>query len=199
MLMETTFTDDMNLNEMRDQIKLLRAKLDKETIVNEALVRKVLRGKVQKLERQRRMSLVMGLLWLPFTIAMCRMLIGMSWALCAVTLAYGLFAAGFTLWTHRGVNSQAAINGNLLTMVESVTRMRRLGCRWLWFSVPFLALWLTWFFYELTMMVESDAVRGTIAGGIVGAIVGLAIGLYKYREFRRTTQEILTQIEEMRQ
>ena len=54
-------------------------------------------------------------------------------------------------------------------------------------------------FYELTMMVESDAVRGTIAGGIVGAIAGLAIGLYKYREFRRTTQEILTQIEEMRQ
>ena len=52
--MENSINDNMDFNEMKEQIKLLREKLNKETIVNEALVRNILHNKVQKLERQLR-------------------------------------------------------------------------------------------------------------------------------------------------
>ena len=91
--MENSINDNMDFNEMKEQIKLLREKLNKETIVNEALVRNILHNKVQKLERQRRTTLIMGLLWLPVSIVMCRMLLEISWAFCIVTLVYGIIAA----------------------------------------------------------------------------------------------------------
>ena len=197
--MENSINDNMDFNEMKEQIKLLREKLNKETIVNEALVRNILHNKVQKLERQRRTTLIMGLLWLPVSIVMCRMLLEISWAFCIVTLVYGIIAAIFTFWTHRGVNSYAASNGNLLTMAENVTRMRTLGSRWLYGSIPFLICWLTWFYFEISSVINQSEAEGVLIGGIIGALIGVSIGTYKYREFRRTTKEILNQINELKE
>ena len=84
-------------------------------------------------------------------------------------------------------------------MAENVTRMRTLGSRWLYGSIPFLICWLTWFYFELSSVINQSEAEGVLIGGIIGAIRGVSIGTYKYREFRRTTKEILNQIYELKE
>ena len=53
--------DTIELNEMKEQISLLRRKLEKETIVNEKLIRASMRDKLKALKRRSYIECVVGI------------------------------------------------------------------------------------------------------------------------------------------
>ncbi|MBQ2414042.1 MAG: hypothetical protein II315_03865, partial [Rikenellaceae bacterium] len=55
------------LEQMRDQIAILRRKLDKETIINERLLRRAMHDKVRGITRDNRAMIIVGTLSIPYT------------------------------------------------------------------------------------------------------------------------------------
>ena len=86
--------------------------------------------------------------------------------------------------------------GNLLDVRKKVLRIKQAYKDWLKFSIPILAIWLVWFWYEsfqLPDIPKESIFIGIIFGGIIGGILGTV----QYKKMQRSADEILEQIEEM--
>lgn len=73
-----------------------------------------------------------------------------------------------------------------------------MNARWLCFSIPFLLLWLSGFYYLLTKDVNlpQDAMQGPIFGTLIRLLAGAALRTIMYLKQQRRAQDILDQIDE---
>jgi hypothetical protein len=189
---------DINIEEfetMKKQLEVLKDKLDKETIINEQLMRKAMKEKVSKLHKDAIIIACVALFGIPYC----------TWAFSfmhlpelfiVVTDIFFAIAIVYTYITHKGLKANDLLDGNLIEVSHKIIKMRRLESLWLRFSIPFITIWFAWFIYEVIKQTEDEAISMAI-GGVVGGIIGGAIGVSKYRKSRKKSQEILLQIEEL--
>ena len=79
------FMDSRELMEMKEQLSILTKKLEKETLVNEKLMRRATKEKISKMQRR---ALIKGIglgLCIPYVIGVCH-LVGLSLWLCGFTI-----------------------------------------------------------------------------------------------------------------
>ncbi len=180
---------------MKKQLEVLKDKLDKETIINEQLMRKAMKEKVSKLHKDAIIIACVALFGIPYC----------TWAFSfmhlpelfiVVTDIFFAIAIVYTYITHKGLKANDLLDGNLIEVSHKIIKMRRLESLWLRFSIPFITIWFAWFIYEVIKQTEDEAISMAI-GGVVGGIIGGAIGVSKYRKSRKKSQEILLQIEEL--
>ena len=189
------YMDSRELMEMKEQLSILTKKLEKETIVNEKLMRRATKEKISKMQRR---ALIKGIfigLCIPYTIGVFQF-IGLSFWLCGFTVLILLIALYCDYRIHRNIHSDEAMYGNLLDVRKKVLRIKQAYKDWLKFSIPILAIWLVWFWYEsfqLPDIPKESILIGTISGGIIGGILGTV----QYKKMQRSADEILEQIEEM--
>lgn len=189
------YMDSRELMEMKEQLSILTKKLEKETIVNGRLMRRATKEKISKMQRR---ALIKGIfigLCVPYTIGVFHF-IGLSLWLCGFTVLILLIALYCDYRIHRNIRSDEAMYGNLLDVRKKVLRIKQAYKDWLKFSIPILAIWLVWFWYEsfqLPDIPKESIFIGTISGGIIGGI----IGTMQYKKMQRSADEILEQIEEM--
>ena len=189
------YMDSRELMEMKEQLSILTKKLEKETIVNERLMRRATKEKISKMQRR---ALIKGIfigLCIPYTIGVFHF-IGLSLWLCGFTVLILLIALYCDYRIHRNFRSDEAMYGNLLDVRKKVLRIKQAYKDWLKFSIPILAIWLVWFWYEsfqLPDIPKESFYIGSILGGIIGGI----IGTMQYKKMQRSADEILEQIEEM--
>ena len=189
------YMDSRELMEMKEQLAILTKKLEKETIVNDRLMRRATKEKISKMQRR---ALIKGIfigLCIPYVIGVCH-LVGLSLWLCGFTVLILLIALYYDYRIHRNIHSDEAMYGNLLDVRKKVLRIKQAYKDWLKFSIPILILWLVWFWYEsfqLPDIPKESILIGTISGGIIGGILGTV----QYKKMQRSADEILEQIEEM--
>ena len=189
------YMDSRELMEMKEQLSILTKRLEKETIVNDRLMRRATKEKISKMQRR---ALIKGIfigLCIPYVIGVCH-LVGLSLWLCGFTVLILLIALYCDYRIHRNIHSDEAMYGNLLDVRKKVLRIKQAYKDWLKFSIPILALWLVWFWYEtfqLPDIPKESILIGTIFGGIIGGILGTV----QYKKMQRSADEILEQIEEM--
>ena len=189
------YMDSRELMEMKEQLSILTKKLEKETIVNDRLMRRATKEKISKMQRR---SLIKGIfigLCIPYVIGVFHF-IGLSFWLCGFTVLILLIALYCDYRIHRNIHSDEAMYGNLLDVRKKVLRIKQAYKDWLKFSIPILAIWLVWFWYEsfqLPDIPKESFYIGSILGGIIGGI----IGTMQYKKMQRSADEILEQIEEM--
>ena len=189
------YMDSRELMEMKEQLSILTKKLEKETIVNEKLMRRATKEKISKMQRR---ALIKGIglgLCIPYVIGICH-LVGLSLWLCGFTVLMLLIALYTDYRIHRNFHSDEAMYGNLLDVRKKVLRIKQAYKDWLKFSIPILIIWLIYFLYESFQLPDIPK-ESIFIGSIFGGSIGGFIGFLQYKKMQRSADEILEQIEEM--
>ena len=189
------YMDSRELMEMKEQLSILTQKLEKETIVNDRLMRRATKEKISKMQLR---ALIKGIfigLCIPYNIVLCHFF-GLSLWLCGFTVLILLIALYCDYRIHRNIHSDEAMYGNLLDVRKKILRIKQAYKDWLKFSIPILAIWLVCFWYE-TFQLPDIPKESFYIGSILGGIIGGIIGTVQYKKMQRSADEILEQIEEM--
>lgn len=189
---------EQNFDEMRNQIAILKGKLDKQEIVNDHLMRETMKMKVGKISISTYRSLACAVLCLvmypilgytgvfsiPLVIFTCVMM-----AFCVVA----------SLWTYLPVMNTNLMSADLATVAGVMARFKRLSELWLHFVTPsLLAIWLPWTCYDYTSQMGVDGMNRIYlcVPLLVGSAVGSVIGYIWHRKAVNAAQDIIRQIEE---
>ena len=206
--METTNSnfngfDEMNeLEDLRQQIKALKEKVDQQGRLNEELVKKAIQGKMKGLQRTLlRYYLVLGI-FVPFILWN---FIKSGFTPLFIIFTFLIFAGSFTAdYLINRINIRQ-MTDDLMETAHKLMEMKKNRKTQLTVGLCGLAIWIPWYFYEIyksAQPVVGEADMGAFMtmvaiGMFVGCAIGGAIGLYFYRKLQRTNDEMLNQINEL--
>ena len=189
--METT---DNTLNEMQQQMQLLKDKLSKQTIVNEQMMRNAFGKGIKDLRSNysvKTIAAIAGMLGCPSFYNL-----GCSLYFVIFGELMMLIALVATLYANRLI---PRMDDDLLTAAGNLTRFRKINAEWIKYGIPTMVVWLGWLIVELFSVEEftTGQAYAMIGGIAVGLTVGMCIGLRIRREIMRGVDELMAQIKEM--
>jgi hypothetical protein len=185
------------LEEMRQQMAILKNKLESQTIVNDRMLRRAMKDSLNWINRTYIWQIVITLfVALPYCWWSLRF-IGTSVEFTVVTMLFLLYAVCYTVWTGLPLRDKLLMQGELLQVSEIVARAKKRDGDWLLQGIPFLLIWVGWFAYE--MYNKHGYHHQLLISCIIGALIGGAIGLSIHLKTQRKYREILERIEEMRE
>lgn len=188
----------MNFDEMRDQITLLKQKLDRQEIVNDSLLREAMRGKMGAINWTKYKSYICVALCIIFYPVM-------SWAgvfsnaFVFATCAMMLFCAYGTYYVHRPVDRMDLMTDDLATVAKVMAKFRKQYNQWLFYVTPALLIpWLSWALYEYAWKNAPDGVSHWMLALpiLIGAAIGGLIGYHWHCKAVDAADNIIKQIEE---
>lgn len=183
---------NFELEEMRQQIQLLKDKLDKESLVNEKMITRSVMDKLAGINRKNRILYALT----PLALIYCNLFftrLDYSWMFCVVTSLFLIVACLYHFFSHKGVDIKEISTGNLMDVSKALIRMNRLGIRWLCLALPFALLWLAWFVIESYPKEYGESI---CTGCLVGFAAGAVFGLKHLKDERRKAKEAIREIEE---
>lgn len=186
------------LDDMRLQFGQLKEMLKEQTILNDKMMRKAMKGDYSKVRADLVFSIVFELLAIPLQVFLMPWL-GLPLWFTLVTVAF-LFSALFaSVYSLRKYASDDIMTGNLTGVAAKIVRYKRFGIYWFFYAMPFLVFWLCFFFYFITKGQDSEFVEGVVWGGIIGGSIGLTLGFVNYAQNLRRMNRILQQIREVKE
>lgn len=185
------------LEQMREQIALLRRKLDKESIINEQLLRRTMHDKVRGLRRDNLTMIIIGTLAIPYTAIVFNYL-GMSLSFSIATCILLVVSILATWWGQRDLHADELLYGDVVSAGKKMLRFKQMNDRWLWFAIPLLLAWLAWLVWEAYQQIGGTPLfNGFVTGAIVGIFIGGIIGGVYRSRMKRRVREVLAHIEEL--
>lgn len=188
------------LHEMRQQMSLLKDKLNRQQIVNEQLVRTVVRGKINNLSRMRRSKrfwLVSCIFFVPVLLVQA---VGLPVWFAVVTDLFFIFSLFYHEYYMEGIDDCDLSASGLLQVSQKAVRLKRQTRRWLWIGIPLLMLWMATFMYLVNnytwFLIEENEMA---IGLIIGLVVGSLLGYMMYRKQQRMVDDLQGAIEDMQQ
>lgn len=174
-----------DFEDMRQQIGLLKSKLDGQRIVNEDIIRHVVQQKMHQVNRIGWGIVAIGLLEIPLVLWVFRSLCGFSWLFCIVTALYVLATVLFQLKLNMDVQRQIRPDADLLAVGQRLVQLKRLNIKQLYVAMPFSVLWTCYFLWEAYQKQHIGPLGFEVIACIVlfGVAVGLVVGLITF--FRR--------------
>lgn len=164
--------------EFREQMGLLKNKLNKHEIVSEESIQSVTHGYLCKINRDGIMYTVLGLFAVPFC---CWVLYDKGFCL-DFTIGTGILLAASlvaTVLLHKMICTIDVTKGHLLEVAKTVTRFRMLYNYFIIASFPVLAVWMYYFLRCAKLVYTAPGAYERIFKlAIVAALVGTVIGLY---------------------
>ena len=190
--------EELNFDEMRDQITLLKQKLDRQEIVNDSLLREAMRGKMGAINWTKYKSYICVALCIIFYPVM-------SWAgvfsnaFVFATCAMMLFCAYGTYYVHRPVDRMDLMTDDLATVAKVMAKFRKQYNQWLFYVTPALLIpWLSWALYEYAWKNAPDGMSHWMLALpiLIGAAIGGLIGYHWHCKAVDAADNIIKQIEE---
>lgn len=188
----------MNFEEMRNQIAILRRKLDKQEIVNDRMIRSAMQTKVNKINNNEFRVIALSIFCIVLYPAI-RDMLHISWALVIATIAMMVLTATATIYMHRPLHKADLMSDNLATVSSIMARFKAQYDQWLHYVCPtIITPWLAWFCYEYTeAMGFTGTVRWCCVGFLLGCgLIGFIIGYSMHRRTVNLAEEVMRQIEE---
>lgn len=197
--METKHTE---FEEMRQQLDILKNKLDNQTLVNDKLIRQSMLNKMSFMKKYTWVSFLM----LPYTYYFyykVRDMFYISWWFYGFTLIFLTLSVCFDAYINH-VNKKDFLNGDLIAASLQMQRMKKLRKKSLLYGLPLMPIWVSWLFIELyngssaaNGGANTSLFYGAMVGSGVGVIVGVAIGIWLYLRMQRINSDIISQIDEL--
>ena len=201
----------MELEQMREQMQVLRNKLDTQEIVNDKLVKNSIKSKMSWIKK----FVYFEFLLIPFTALMMYVLkeiFNLSWftyafivVLCAIDAVcdYRINVASLDL--------EKVEKHNLSDTLQKLIAMKQMRAKsffiMMLLSIP-LFIWASiemWqnistgtitFIDDVPANIVCAGAYGGLVGGIIGFFVGIYISIRIYRKMQATNDEIIAQLEE---
>ena len=187
---DTTFT------EMQRQMQQLRDKLEDQKIVNERILRNSCRQTVSRLKIKSNVPIIAGvaaLLSLP-----AFHYLGFSDFFIIFTAVMMLVCIAATVITNRHI---PRIDRDLVTATEELTKFRKINAEWIKFGLPMLAVWLGVLVWDVLKNLEMGKAESyAFLGGVtVGVVAGAVIGLKLRRDILNGADDLMAQIEDLKE
>jgi len=191
--------EELNFDEMRNQITLLKQKLNHEEIINDQLLREVTRANMGTINWAKYKSFIcVAICLVIYPTTMLYMGI-FSTAFVVFTCVMVLFCAYATYYVHRPVDRMNLMTEDLATVAKVMAKFRKQYDQWLHYVTPSLLIpWLSWAVYEYAWKDVPEGVNSWMLTIpiLVGAVIGMLIGYYWHRKAVNAADKIIRQIEE---
>lgn len=187
--------NSFDLQQLKAQFEILNNKLNQQQIVNERIIRASVNSKVRSINRDGRAMVAIAVAGCVAIVA-DHYLVNWSWPFTIVTILFMLVAIYYNIKMRRGINSEGALSSDLIDMRLRALRLRRMQNRWLWFSIPFIVVWLGWLVME-TMKVNTNPMPLLIGCG-VGFVIGSIVGVRQYLRTQRQAADIIADIDNLK-
>ena len=201
----------MELEQMREQMQVLRNKLDTQEIVNEKLVKNSVKSKMSWIKK----LVYFEFLLVPFTALMAyglKEVFNLSWFCYASILVLCVIDA---VWDYRinvaSLDLEKVEKHNLSDTLQKLVAMKKMRAKsffiMMLLSIP-LFMWASiemWqnistgtitFIDDMPTNIVYIGANAGLVGGIIGFFVGIYISFRIYRKMQATNDEIIAQLEE---
>ncbi|MCH5311469.1 MAG: hypothetical protein J1E57_05895 [Prevotella sp.] len=195
--MEKNFDE---LEEMKQQITLLKKKLDNETIVNDKLMRSVVSTKIGNLERQLSKIFILGVIAMVLNYFNFTMLIKTSLPFVVCTEILLASAVICTYLNRRLLKSANAMDCTLIEKSRKVADFKKREIRYECIAFPILVTWIVWLLHECNIAIANPYEKQAMFYGLLcGGVFGLCWGLWIFYKMIRSANDIIKHIEEFLQ
>ena len=190
--------DDFNeLDDLRQQIKNLKDKVDQQGRLNEDLVKKAIQGKMRGVHSTIIKLAILAIAVIPLYIMM-KYKVGLSWPLVIFTIIFLLSSVTSDYFINRMDVSH--MGDDLVETANKLVKMKKNRVIAQRIGIGVVLVWLVWFCYEYFKLnsVYGEAVAwGSLIGIFVGAAIGGLIGLRIFNKMQRANDEMIDQINEL--
>ena len=186
-----------DFEDMRQQIGLLKSKLDGQRIVNEDIIRHMVQQKMHQANRIGWGIVAIGLLEIPLVLWVFRSLCGFSWLFCIVTALYVLVTVLFQLKLNMAVQRQIRPDADLLAVGQRLVQLKRLNIKQLYLAMPFSVLRTCYFLWEAYQKQHIGPLGFEVIVCIVlfGVALGLVVGLTTFFRRYNAMRDAISQID----
>lgn len=192
-----------NYNELEDmklQLAILNQKLEKERIINEQLMRSTMKDKAWNIRKKAIIESVITAIMVPYFIWVAPDLLPISSGLCSFVVVILVVALGYYYYVHYHFRPENFMHGNLIDARQDTLRLKKLYANWtIYIGIPFLIIFICWFMYEITQLMDGIQLKATLTGVAVGCTISIPFSIHQYRKIQRSADDILQQITDITQ
>ncbi|MBQ0056906.1 MAG: hypothetical protein KBT20_04535 [Bacteroidales bacterium] len=191
--------EEKDFMEMRNQINLLKNKLNQQEIINNRLIKSSMRDKQQEINRKGIKTSIIAAIAIPLWIGV-HYATGISWALAIATSAMMIFCIAATWYCHYPINKAGLLSSDVKTVARAFAQVKHMYHIWITRFTPTLILpWLAWVCYEYqeVLPVPAEQKYFLYAAILGGAFIGFLIGYRIHCKVVNACQEIIDQLEEV--
>ena len=188
-------TNDLELEQMRQQMAILQNKLDNQAIVSDRFIRRSVSHSATTINRRYLVISIVALAMIPYGYWAFVKLNGLSIALWIAMSVLVLAVVGFCIYNGREMRRSDFTSGNLLDTKRKALAAKRRDNNWLWFGIPMATAWAVWVGWEMAQKMGAD-VKFFIPFFIICSVAGIVMGLAVHFRTQRHYRDIIEQIED---
>ena len=194
----TNNIDSKEMLEMKEQLSLLIKKLDKETIVNERMIRRSMKEKADRLNRRLIVESLVALIMIPFFICVLPNLSKVSMPFCIFSAGFFALDVLYNFYMYIRFSPRKFIESNMIEARRDTLNFKKQTLRWTYcIGIPFPVVYIAWFVYEKMQYYQGEILKIVLVSALIGFLIGGAIGINIFLKTLRVTDDILMQIEEL--
>ena len=188
---------DFELDEMRQQMAILKNKLDNQTIVNDRLIRRAVKNSVSTINKRYLVISIIAFAIIPYGYWAFVKLNGLSIPLWIAMSVLMLAVIGFCIYNGHEMRKNDFVSDNLLDTKRKTLKAQKRDAMWPYFGIPVAIGWAAWVGWEMTQKLEGDFLKYFIPWFIICVTAGALIGLKVHFKTQRHFRDILEQIEDV--
>ena len=186
----------MEMEEMRQQIAILKEKLAKQEIVNEKIILKTIEEKMQTINRDKIRVRVLNV----FSLIFCTLVFAVAgfpiWCVIATVVILSVCLFGHE-WAYKDIDNNLG-NVSLIEMRKNAVHVASTNAKWLkigfCLSIPWLGA-LLYADYQIVEDYQRDFFGYIAAIYVVGAVIGGLIGYNIYRKQQKHVKNLIREID----
>ena len=188
---------DFELDEMRQQMAILKNKLDDQTIVNDRLIRRAIKHSASTINKRYLIISIIAFAMIPYGYWVFVVLNGLSIPLWIAMSVLMLAVIGFCIYNGHEMRKNDFVSNNLLDIKRKTLKAKKRDAMWQYFGIPVAIIWTAWVGWEMTQKLEGDFLKFFIPWFIICVTAGALIGLKVHFKTQRHYRDILEQIEDV--
>ena len=185
---------DFELDEMRQQMAVLKDMLESQTIVNDRFIRRSIKHGVSTINKRYLVISIIALAMIPYGYWAFVILNGLSIPLWIASCVMMLLVVGFCFFNGRDMRDPKLVEGNLIETKRKVATAKKRDMNWLWIGIPMAMCWGAWAIWEMAQKIGHTEV--IVPACIIGLMAGVSIGLMVHFKTQRHYRDIIEQIED---
>ena len=189
---------DIELEEMRAQINLLKEILDKQSIVNNHLLQQSMKAKVSQIHRQGWKAVACGIVAIVLN-TMLYFVGALSLPVFIITILFMLFAIFGTWYSHKPLNEKDLLGNDIHTTATAFSIVKKRYKFWMHYITPVtIILWLPLYChdYVTSLGMPQETARYFIILFFISACIGALIGYLWHRKVVNACDEAVKQLED---
>jgi len=182
---------DKDFLEMRQQMDLLKEKLNRQEVINEQLMRRTIESRLNRLSFSRKIKRIYLLLCIFIVPGILVKTVEMPIWFALVTVAMLAISLIYHEAFMERISADDLNRCSTMEISNKAIRLKEQGARWLWIGIPMLIAWLLTFVYVVLQQSDFETEGQYILYGIVlGLIIGACLGFIIYRKQQRMIDDL---------